>query len=260
MPTYIIFRDNPAGQPLDLNAPLSFWPEKDSDELFDALRAEFPQFKSHSERMRQAVFEYLLDEQSTQILPESNVHSTTEQSSSQPNLDHFTYMSADLQQLPTPQTSQSANISPWEPSLQSMSSDCSSWSSPDMLGLATPLFAPSPQLSQSVTVAQRQYSNGGSTVPSEQSPLALEQMTGVFSLADSTQPKQRVRRKMTEAEKIEYRKRRIVKACDKCSKRKRKCHHNQPEMESAVSNKVTKQASSLHSSKLTQQQQSQVSG
>ena len=36
---------------------------------------------------------------------------------------------------------------------------------------------------------------------------------------------------MTEAEKVDYRKRRIVKACDKCAKRKRKCHHNQPEME-----------------------------
>ena len=47
-------------------------------------------------------------------------------------------------------------------------------------------------------------------------------MTSVFSLSTSEQPKQRIRRKMTEAEKVEYRKRRIVKACDKCSKRKRK--------------------------------------
>lgn len=63
---------------------------------------------------------------------------------------------------------------------------------------------------------------GPPTTPSNTTPPALEQMTGVFSLSDSTQPKQRVRRKMTEAEKMEYRKRRIIKACDKCSKRKRK--------------------------------------
>ena len=52
---------------------------------------------------------------------------------------------------------------------------------------------------------------------------------------------------MTEAEKIEYRKRRIVKACDKCAKRKRKCPHNQAEMETVPSNKsgakVTKSVS-----------------
>jgi len=45
---------------------------------------------------------------------------------------------------------------------------------------------------------------------------------------------------MTESEKLEYRKRRIVKACDSCSKRKRKCSHNQPEMEKVRSSKVTK--------------------
>lgn len=42
---------------------------------------------------------------------------------------------------------------------------------------------------------------------------------------------------MTESEKAEYRKRRIVKACDKCAKRKRKCPHNQAEMESLPSSK-----------------------
>lgn len=47
-------------------------------------------------------------------------------------------------------------------------------------------------------------------------------MTSVFSLSTQAQPKTRSRRKMTESEKIEYRKRRIVKACEKCSKRKRK--------------------------------------
>jgi hypothetical protein len=47
-------------------------------------------------------------------------------------------------------------------------------------------------------------------------------MTSVFSLSTTEQPKQRVRRKMTPDEKADYRKRRIVKACESCSKRKRK--------------------------------------
>ncbi|KAK5164749.1 uncharacterized protein LTR77_009412 [Saxophila tyrrhenica] len=207
MPAYMIYRDIPAGQPMDLTAPLAFFPPKDSDELFDALRMTYPHLKSHSERIGQAVIDYLLEEN---IVPE---------------------------QLPTPQTSTSTNFSPWEASMQSMS-EGSTWSSPDMLGLATPSFgnSPQPQHSQPLT---RQSTVGLSN--SENTP-ALDQMTSVFSLSDSTQPKQRVRRKMTDAEKAEYRKRRIVKACDKCSKRKRKCHHNQPEMEniSTKTNKVTK--------------------
>lgn len=46
-----------------------------------------------------------------------------------------------------------------------------------------------------------------------------------------SQPEQRARRRMTEAEKIEFRKRRIVKPCDECARRKRKCHHKQAQME-----------------------------
>jgi hypothetical protein len=58
-------------------------------------------------------------------------------------------------------------------------------------------------------------------------------MTSVFSLSTSEQPKQRMRRKMTESEKIEYRKRRIVKACDTCSKRKRKVKNPPPSLQVA---------------------------
>lgn len=70
-------------------------------------------------------------------------------------------------------------------------------------------------------------------------------MTSVFSLSSQTQPKTRVRRKMTETEKIEYRKRRIVKACDKCAKRKRKCHHNQAQMETLSQKGASKRSVSL---------------
>lgn len=195
MPSYIIYRDSPVGQPFDATAPLAFFPPKDSDDLFDALRAEFPHLKTHSERMREATIAFLIQER------------TDEQSPAAMN---------------TPLTADTTNTSPWMASFPSMSTDSSSFSSPDMLGLATPSFSNSPQTQHSQPQMSRQPSMAGTVAPSTTTPPALENMTGVFSLSDSTQPKQRVRRKMTESEKAEYRKRRIVKACDKCSKRKRK--------------------------------------
>ncbi|KAK3686271.1 hypothetical protein LTR37_019994 [Vermiconidia calcicola] len=213
MPSYIIYRDVTAGQSMDPTAPLAFFPPKDSDELFDALRTKYPHLRTHSERMRDAVLEFLLEETQLPLAP--------------------------MEQLPTPQTGHSATTSPWQASMQSMSSDSSTWSSPDMLGLATPSFGNSPQ-PQAPSLTRYTSTATTSTGTSESTPPAIDQMTGVFSLSEATQPKQRVRRKMTEAEKVEYRKRRIVKACDKCSKRKRKCQHNQPEMENIVTAKSHK--------------------
>lgn len=189
-PTYIIYRDVPQGELYDPTAPLAFFPPKDSDELFDALRAKYPHLKSHSERMRDATIEFLLEERQAE--------------------------------------SMSATVSPAMPSLYESVTDQSPWqqswpsasmttlSSPDMTNFATPALESSPK---QVSPMTRQQSTAGSS--SSQTP-AIDQMTSVFSLSSVEQPKQRVRRKMTEAEKVEYRKRRIVKACDKCSKRKRK--------------------------------------
>lgn len=186
-PAYIIYRDVPLGETYDATSPLSFFPPKGSDELFDALREAFPHLKSHSERMRDAMIQFLLEERLGEQFELS------------------------------PATTMESSQVTW-PSVSSGST--SVFSSPDLLNFATPAsFSDSPQLHQS------------STAPSSQpSPPSLDQMTGVFSLSSNPQPKQRIRRKMTEAEKIEYRKRRIVKACDKCAKRKRKCPHNQAEM------------------------------
>ncbi|KAK3684367.1 hypothetical protein LTR37_020343 [Vermiconidia calcicola] len=213
MPSYIIYRDVTAGQSIDPTAPLAFFPPKDSDELFDALRTKYPHLRTHSERMRDAVLEFLLEETQLPLAP--------------------------MEQLPTPQTAHSTTTSPWQASMQSMSSDSSTWSSPDLLGLATPSFGNSPQ-PQAPSLTRYSSTATTSTGTSESTPPAIDQMTGVFSLSEATQPKQRVRRKMTEAEKVEYRKRRIVKACDKCSRRKRKCQHNQPEMENVATAKLHK--------------------
>ena len=198
MPTYIIGRDTQPGQPIDPTADLVFYPPKGSDELFDALRTKYPHLKTHSERMGEAVMQFYLEEQQVQI--------------------------------PTPTPPTSTLTSPWQASMQSMSSGSSLWSSPELFDLATPSFGSSPQ-PQTQPFSRQESVATTATVPSNPTPPAIELMTGVFSLSNAAQPKERKRRKMTAAEKIEYRKRRIVKACEKCSKRKRKCHHNQPEME-----------------------------
>lgn len=188
-PAYIIYRDTPQGEPFDPTAPPQFFPPKDSDELFDALRVKFPHVKTHSERMRDAVIEFLLEERQAEQLKSASPMFPTE----------------------------TAATSPWQ-SWPSMSSGAgsSTLSSPETLNLETPASTGSPQFQP--PQMSRQYS----TATSESTPPALDQMTSVFSLSAESQPKTRVRRKMTEEEKIEYRKRRIVKACEKCSKRKRK--------------------------------------
>ncbi|KAK3069929.1 hypothetical protein LTR53_011365, partial [Teratosphaeriaceae sp. CCFEE 6253] len=211
IPGYFIYRDTPPGQHYDPAAPPVYFPAKDSDELFDALRLAFPHVKSHSERMRDAMIKFLLEERQAE-------------------------------QMPTPMTT--IPESPWQHSWPSMSSSgsASTLSSPETFDLATPMYGMTPQ--PQVPALTRQYSTAPSvteTWSGESSPPALEGMTGVFSVSTIDQPKQRIRRKMTEAEKAEYRKRRIAKACDKCAKRKRKCNHNQPDMDTlATKQKITK--------------------
>jgi hypothetical protein len=202
VPTYFIYRDTPVGQTYDPAAQPVFFPPKDSDELFDALRTAFPHLKTHSERMREAMIKFLLEEQQ-----------------------------AEQGILPSPLDQSWPSISP--------TGTFSTFSSPETLDMSTPAMSPAPQLT-------RQFSTAPSitTASAEPSPPALENMTGVFSVSTIGQPKQKIRRKMTEAEKVEYRKRRQVKACESCAKRKRKCTHNQTEMETLASKqKVSKQKS-----------------
>lgn len=200
-PAYVVYRDISNGEPSDPTSPLLFFPPKGSDELFDALRTAFPHLKSHSERMRDAIIQFLLEERQEELLrtsPAQTMDGTA----------------------PTTTTWLSASSS-------SSSASASVSSSPDLLDFATPSsLATSPQ-----TLPPQLTRTASVAASSQASPPSLDQMTGVFSLSAESQPKQHMRRKMTEAEKVEYRKRRIVKACDKCAKRKRKCPHNQTQME-----------------------------
>ncbi|KAF1354760.1 hypothetical protein BDV97DRAFT_365996 [Delphinella strobiligena] len=199
IPTFFLYRSAAGSNEAYDPTTIQFYPPKDSDELFDALRVAYPNAKTHSDRMRDAVIDFLVKERDTE-------------------------QAKTIQTAPTPST--------W--SWPSHSSSSSAFSSPDLIDLATPASTTSPMPAMS---RQASRSSAGRS--------SMEQMTGVFSLSTSSQPKTRVRRKMTESEKAEYRKRRIVKACDKCSKRKRKCQHNQEKIEvlAPSSDKVTKRKS-----------------
>ncbi|CAK4032548.1 Hypothetical predicted protein [Lecanosticta acicola] len=221
--SYIVYRDISPGEPFDPTSPLLFFPPKGSDELFDALRVAFPQVKTHSERLRDAIIQYLIQERRQEEF----------------QLTH-----------PSPATTMNDIPAAW-PSLtesSTFSGSASLFQSPATMDIGTPASfsysaqnqARAPQMTRQASVA---------TSPEQSSP-SLDQMTGVFSLSNSLQPKQRVRRKMTEAEKAEYRKRRIVKACSKCAERKRKCPHNQAQMETVTtSNKSSSRVSKSTSPK-----------
>ncbi|GAB7341329.1 hypothetical protein MBLNU457_7596t2 [Dothideomycetes sp. NU457] len=188
---YVIYRDTAVGEPFDPSSPLQFFPAKDSDELFFALKAAYPSVSTHSERMRNAVIEFLLAEgNSQQVIPESPLFM------SGPN-----------------STFDSNNNSPQ--SLWQDSSSASSTYSPQLSDNDSPsISGPSPSSAQQ-----------SSQVPSMTTPPAIDQMTSVFSLSTHVQPKSRTKRKMTEDEKVTYRRRRQTGACAKCKLQKRKCVH-----------------------------------
>lgn len=207
MPSYYIYRDGAANEPFDPTAPLQFFPPKDSDELFFALRQAYPNVSTHSERMRNAVIEFLMAEGETQrTSPQQSPTVTLEQSMT------------------------SSSTSPYSPYISLTSSASSSSDSPCLFDSQSPQQVTSPSAASAGGESSR-------TAAARANP-DLEQMTSVFSLSSHSQPKLRSRRKMTEAEKVEYRKMRSAGACKQCSSRKRKCIHNgDTQTDSSSSNK-----------------------
>ncbi|KAF2167103.1 hypothetical protein M409DRAFT_22537 [Zasmidium cellare ATCC 36951] len=189
MPTYMIYRDVRPGEPFDPSAPLHFLPPKDSDELFDALRFAFPHLKTHSERLRDATIKFLLEEQHAYTATPPPPAPVTAQ--------------------PVPQTLTASAT----PTASTSSSTLNVWNHATVGTKGKFKHVPS----------STSGSQPSSLLTKDMPPQ--EDMTGVFSIS-SVQPKQHQRRRMTEKEKADYRKRRMIKACDKCAKRKRKCIHN----------------------------------
>lgn len=120
-PGFVVYRNAAPNEPYDPCAAPQFYPPKDSDELFFALKAHYPSVKTHSERMRNAVIEFLLKERDEE-----------QQKSQSPNFASV-----------EPSVSfESSATSPWS-SNPSVSSS-SAFSSPDLIGLATPASFASP--------------------------------------------------------------------------------------------------------------------
>lgn len=67
-----------------------------------------------------------------------------------------------------------------------------------------------------------------------------EKMIGCLASSDSGPIKRHVRRKMTEQEKIDYRRRRVLRACMTCANSKRKCNHNQAQWENGTATRLDK--------------------
>jgi hypothetical protein len=191
VPSYFIYRDVVPGAPFDPTSPPQFYPPKDSDELFDALRLKYPHVPNHADRMRDAIIEFLLEERAAESL----------------------------------QTSPALTVDPSTVSWTSASSGTMSsfFNSPDDFTMPTPTSLNQSPLPEAPIGDHSAFAQGSV----DRSPQTLDAMTGVFSVSSGAQPKQRTRRKMTEAEKVDYRNRRIAKACDKCAKRKRKCQHGE---------------------------------
>jgi hypothetical protein len=85
----LIRNDDASNNSLD---SFEFQPSKDSDELFHALKAAFPRGKTHKDRMREALIEYLVYEREidSKILPDkpSSDAGSKNGSNSRTNEDH----------------------------------------------------------------------------------------------------------------------------------------------------------------------------
>ncbi|KAF2840149.1 hypothetical protein M501DRAFT_1002440 [Patellaria atrata CBS 101060] len=210
---YQIFRasGNP-GSVFDASAKLIWEPSLESDELYDALKEAFPYLDTHQKRKKQAVLEFLhqeLEETTLDPIIESISSSRSTQSPAMPMFN-----------IDTPSTSTEYPSTVYSYAKSASSSSSSSPSSDGATGSTHP---PSPMESFS----------------SLKAPASMQEMTSVWNAGPNREVKIHTRRNMTEQERVEYRKRREVGACDLCRKRRRKCKHNVLTT-SESSNKVVK--------------------
>ncbi|TKA71327.1 hypothetical protein B0A49_05371 [Cryomyces minteri] len=210
--TFRIFRlPSLTGNSYHPTVPLQFDPPKGSDELFFALMIAYPQGPTHSERMRAAVIDFLMNEKTAEDFAETAAV-----------FDH------------------SKSDSP------SYSSQSTFGDSSFLGSLPNSTTSNSPSNENRFTDHQASKAPPTDVGPSVNPTPSLQTMTSVWSVSEKVQPKMRSRRKMTEHEKVEYRQRRVMRACENCSKRKRKCHHNQPDTDAV---QATKKASAKKRSK-----------
>jgi hypothetical protein len=97
--------------------------------------------------------------------------------------------------------------------------------SPQLTNNTTPEYLPSPDSSFASAISTpppAQAMSNQNAVPQSSNPPAQHDLMDVWSLPTSTQTKIHKRRNMTVEEKVKYKAKRLVGACDDCRRRRRK--------------------------------------
>ncbi|KAF2458475.1 hypothetical protein BDY21DRAFT_370718 [Lineolata rhizophorae] len=220
----------------DPTANLRFEPDQDSDELFEALKRAFPNGKKHKARMRDALIQFLIEEQEqercSESAPSTAFSSAFIQSTSTTIATEAAYVPFPAPEWSRPQgtprsfSQDSGGHSEVHPTATSMSPPTTAVSHPPFTTLAAPWPESSvPPAAEGVMSAP---------APPQPEPKGLKHMTSTWSIS-SAQVRENKRRKMTERERSEYRVKRAQGACKVCKKGKRKCTHPAESLSESIS-------------------------
>jgi hypothetical protein len=194
---YRIFRD--ASSDIDANNPsagLAFSPPVESDELFDELRAAHPSFKTHAQRKRKAILDFLF----TELQNEAGGYIPATITASNPQ-------SRIIPALPRPDRDDfHASVSGSDSQYSTANSPVSNVSPPMLRSTQVP--TPVPTITSSPKTA--------TSVP------AMENMVSIWRTSDGRAPTRKRRRQMNDRERQQYKRKRQEGACDSCKLHKRK--------------------------------------
>ncbi|KAF2815409.1 uncharacterized protein BDZ99DRAFT_567255 [Mytilinidion resinicola] len=194
-------------------AGIEFDPPRDSDELFDALKAAYPRRRTHKARIREAIIEFLVTEREASRSRSGSPVASTRDSDRRGDIEHVIEgpngavvsdkISRDFDTQGSKKESTAAITRPDPTPATTRSLDD---------GVAKP----SKQTSQERSIAVQSLAA---------TRVAVNDLTIVWSSVDGLARNARVKRIMTDEELEQYRLRRVIGACKVCKAKKRKCNH-----------------------------------
>lgn len=193
-----------ANDPYDPYSGIEFSPDKDSDELFECLKRSFPAGKTHKERMKLALMDFIINEQKEKNPRSLNLPTAKGASESLARSSHSNSNPKALSWT-IGNTSQSRNS-------QSAPHQAVSTIT---VATARPTYAAVLKGEQSVKASINPREISGAA-------LSLAAMTDVWRTSDGAQLNPRRKKPMTAQERIEYQITRAKGACVNCKKKKRK--------------------------------------
>lgn len=183
-----------ANDPYDPYSGIEFSPDKDSDELFECLKRSFPAGKTHKERMKLALMDFIINKQKGNNPRSLNLPTAKGASESLARSSHSNSNPSQFR------NSQSAPH-------QAVSTITAA--------TARPTYAAVLKGEQSVKASINPREISGAA-------LSLAAMTDVWRTSDGAQLNPRRKKPMTAQERIEYQITRAKGACVNCKKKKRK--------------------------------------